>query len=394
MNILYLGYWPANDPLTTSVIIPRLQILAEMPQVSHLVLVSIERNNPVTQLDFKHEKLIHRPFSSRYRSNVYVNKASDFIRLPLHIGRLVETHKIDFIIANSPLAGILAFVQWKRAGTRYIVECFEPHAQSMIDSNVWSSRGLRYRLLKYFEQKQIETASYLATVSAHYSKWIVSNGADTRKVHTVPNTVDLVRFQFNRAYRDSTRLSLDIKADDVVAIYVGKFGGIYYDEEAFRLFAHAFAFFPNFKLIILTVHHRDEVIKKLVDVKIPTQHVIIRYAEHGEVPKYLSAADFAFSTIKPVPSRLYCCPVKNGEYWANGLPIITEDGIGDDSDIIREEDGGVLIKEIDAPEDAFRKIMVMIQAGRENVTPSISALAKKYRNPQILFHFYNRIFDN
>jgi hypothetical protein len=53
-------------------------------------------------------------------------------------------------------------------------------------------------------------------------------------------------------------------------------------------------------------------------------------------------ADFAFSNIKPAPCRKFCCPIKNGEYWSMGLPILSPDNIGDDTDIIRNEGCGVI----------------------------------------------------
>ena len=40
--------------------------------------------------------------------------------------------------------------------------------------------------------------------------------------------------------------------------------------------------------------------------------------------------------VKPVPTKRYCTPVKDGEYWALGLPVIITEGISDDSGIIRE----------------------------------------------------------
>ncbi len=60
------------------------------------------------------------------------------------------------------------------------------------------------------------------------------------------------------------------------------------------------------------------------------EQVEIQFVPHAEVPGWLSAADFAFATIKPAKSRKYCCPVKDGEYWASGLPILLTDGVGDD----------------------------------------------------------------
>ena len=57
---------------------------------------------------------------------------------------------------------------------------------------------------------------------------------------------------------------------------------------------------------------------------------IIESLTREQVPSYLSAADIAFSGVRQNPSKRYCSPIKHGEYWACGLPVIVPDGISDD----------------------------------------------------------------
>ena len=63
----------------------------------------------------------------------------------------------------------------------------------------------------------------------------------------------------------------------------------------------------------------------------------------NEVPAYLSAADYAYSFVRPTPTGLFQCPIKHGEYWACGLPFITPDRISDDHEVIRASGGGALL---------------------------------------------------
>jgi polysaccharide pyruvyl transferase WcaK-like protein len=71
----------------------------------------------------------------------------------------------------------------------------------------------------------------------------------------------------------------------------------------------------------------------------------IDFVTQNQVPKYLSAADFAFSLHRPTPSKQAISPIKNAEFWANGLPIIMPDGIGDDSHLTKTHRLGVVIED-------------------------------------------------
>jgi glycosyltransferase involved in cell wall biosynthesis len=115
---------------------------------------------------------------------------------------------------------------------------------------------------------------------------------------------------------------------------------------------------------VLTPHAVSEVQAKLERVGFGQGQYYITKSPHHEVPGYLSAADFAFAPIKPAPCRLYCSPVKVGEYWACGLPVLLTEGVGDDSDIICREPAGGAGFDLTVPESvpaALARIAALIQ---------------------------------
>jgi glycosyltransferase involved in cell wall biosynthesis len=73
----------------------------------------------------------------------------------------------------------------------------------------------------------------------------------------------------------------------------------------------------------------------------------VRSACHDEMPGYLSSADVGLSFVRPFPSKAASSPVKNGEYLACGLPVVTPGNIGDYSDLIRREEVGVVIDRLE-----------------------------------------------
>ncbi len=73
---------------------------------------------------------------------------------------------------------------------------------------------------------------------------------------------------------------------------------------------------------------------------------------HDEVPTYLAAADVGLLIRSDSKVNEVASPVKFAEYLASGVPIILTDGIGDYSDLVRQEDVGCIVPEV-APNDAI-----------------------------------------
>jgi hypothetical protein len=398
MKVVYLGYWSANDTLTQSVILPRLKVLAAFEKIQEIIFFSIERQPENAQvLSPFHDKIRHVPLQSKKSKNILLTKFNDFTEFPEQIIAILKKETVAIFIANSPLAGAIACRVIKSIETSLVVECFEPHADYMLESGVWKVWDPRYLILRYFENLQRRKATWLLTVSNHFSKRLVRENVAPQKILTVPNGVDSVAFRFDKKARQRIREELHIRPDAPVGIYVGKFGDIYYDDEAFDLFGKTAAYFnQKLTIIILTSHKHSNVIDRLKDVGVPSEHIHVASVSHEQVPAFLSAADFAWSTIRPAPCRLYCCPIKDGEYWANGLPVLLEDGIGDDSDIIKKEGGGVIL-DMKNPTPSFKALTILMAAGREELAHDISKLSRRHRNPKIVYEAYqlilSRVFD-
>jgi len=158
------------------------------------------------------------------------------------------------------------------------------------------------------------------------------------------------------------------------------------------------AFGSNFFLFILTPENKDDILTQLKAVNFPIERVYINRVNHDEVVNYLSASDFAFSTIKPAPSRLFCSPIKDGEYWANGLPILITKGVGDDDVIIVENQSGVVYDVFnESPQIASKNLvefMTNFNRNDENQRQKIVNLAIKYRSFEINKKCYNELIEN
>jgi hypothetical protein len=384
MRILFLSYWGVQEGLTSATVIPHLKILSENERVEKIIFCSIERaHTPVSAVPIG-KKIVHVPLFSQEQGSVLITKFKDFYSFPKQLEELCKTHRVDSIICRSSLAGSLGYLVSRRLKIPYVVESFEPHADYMIDSGIWSALDPRLWIQRYFERKIKKTAKVLLPVSQHYQQKLLAEGVDPQHILLMPCCVSINDFLFSESTRLSVRNLHGIQDEDVVGIYVGKFGGIYYDEEAFELYAQAFSFFgARFFLMVITADDQGPLKAYIEKYKIPEDRVLIKKVPHREVADYLSSADFAFSTIKPAPSRKYCSPIKDGEYWANGLPILIEDHIGDDSGIIKRHGGGVILDRSN-PLVAFRKIAEILNSGRVKVASGILPIANQYRSMELV----------
>ncbi|GAB3530541.1 hypothetical protein GCM10027443_11370 [Pontibacter brevis] len=323
-----------------------------------------------------------------------LNKISDFTAFPKQIEKIVIEEKADAIVAAGTMAGALALLVHKKLNILYYVSFYEPHALYMLDTGVWRWYDPRFILQLKWEKEQARKAQGLITVSEKFRQNVIDkNLASEANVLTARNAPDMASFYFLKQNRAQLRKQLSIKPDTVVGVYVGKYGDLYYKEEAFAIYKQCFAIIPHFRLIILSPQPQEEIRGYLGQFQIDASKVHVASVPHSEVPQYLSAADFAFATIKSYPSARYCSPVKIGEYWANGLPVLLTEGVGDDSDIIRNEGGGATynLKEEGSVERALQKILQMLKD--PNHRQEIPKLAQKYRSPDRLREAYEYFFS-
>ena len=397
MKIFYISYWGVSEGLTVSTVFPNLKVLSEDMRVESIDFFTVERAN---DRNFKDSfepinKVKHHPIHSKNFGFFIFTKIADWLRIRSTISKRAQKIKPDLVICRGAMAGAFGTMLYKKYGIPFVVESFEPHADYMTESGVWKKNGLRCQLQKNTESEIKKYAKFLVTVSNNYCQQLSANeGIAKERLKMVPCTVNPVQFKFNAEARQLVREKLGLGADTRVGIYLGKFGSIYYDKEAFEVFKAAAQFFDSFFLILLSPTDKKELTEKLNSVNFPIDKVWMGTVAHSEVPNYLSAADFAFSTIKPADCRRFCSPVKDGEYWANGLPILLPDMVGDDSEIIKTEGGGAIIN-VNNPENlkmAFAQVGQQLNKGVSG-RAEIAALAIKHRNPDISRKVYKEILD-
>lgn len=395
MRVLFLSNWSLHDGLTQSTVIPHLKILLGFSHIDEIIFCTVERepHSKSTLTEYKHNKIKHYPLITFNIPGAFLRKTIDVFIFSKQIKKLCITENIDLIIARGSPAGALVRTVSQRLNIPFAVESFEPHADYMLESGVWQRKDPKYLLQKYWEKKILQQADFLIPVTEAYKKVLIDKGFNPNNIEVIPCCVDKESFKFNPDLRTKKRKSLGIVSEVVTGIYVGKFGGIYYDSEAVEIFKKASDYFnKRFFLIILTPDDKKTIEKRLLNIGFKASQFLVDYMPHSQVVDYLSCADFAFSPIKPAASRKYCSPVKDGEYWANGLPILIAEGVGDDSLITEQENAGAVFHSLEKYEieNSLKRIEEIISS--PNHRERISMLAEKYRGFSKARRVYKKFF--
>ena len=386
LNICFVSYWGINEGLTQATVLPHLRILSNNKDVDRIYFFTIERQG--LSAEFELYKLEHFRIASS--ANV-LRKAFDKRRLEAHIKALYAKNSIHMIMARGVMAGRLVLNISNQLSIPLSIESFEPHADYMLEDGVWKLNSLKYKLLQRAERQEKRQARFILPLTNIYAEELLRiEGLDQEKLMITPCCVNSSVFAYNDVDRQKVRAKLGIKPDTIVGIYTGKIGGIYLDQEALQLFNSARSFYyGKFHLLILSP---DKNIwrEKLAASGFSENEFSLDFVSQGQVAAFLSAADFAFSLHRPTPSKKAISPIKNAEFWANGLSIIMPDGIGDDSEITKNKNLGVVVEDFNKVDDT---VFYKIDELRKSHRPSNQCVqfAKDFRYFDIVQSNYSKI---
>ena len=398
-NILIITFWSYNDALVQTYTLPYVNMIRKiLPKESKIFIVTFEQEkvalspSELESLNVEFAKrnirLIAFPYV-RFGLKKLIKACGNILLMQ----RLVRKEEITTIHAFGPNAGGYGFLVSKLTGKELIIDSFEPHAEAMVENKTWPEDGAAYKILKRLEKWQAKRAKHLigtTTAMKQYSK--ERYGYEPKSFFAKPSCVDTDMF-FPRAKDVELVNSLGLQGK-IVCVYAGKLGGIYLKEEVFDFFKACYEFWGDrFRCVMVTNAERKVIEEQLAAVNLPLHVVFSKFVPHQDVPRYLSLGDFALNPVKPVPTKRYCTSVKDGEYWAMGLPVVISPDISDDSDIIlKEEIGGITdFVNKESMLRAIEKVDALVNKNN-GLSNKIFVIAKKYRSYEIARRIYTEIY--
>ena len=378
-TLVFLSYWATNEPLTAATVVPTVRMVLQQGMVDRVVLCTVERGpGPVTP-PLRIDGCVHLQWAASTTWPQPLGRSIDLWRTHLRLAQVLREEHPVLLMARGVVAGGVAHFAARVTGVPYVVDYFEPHADYMAEVGDWRRGGAMHRGLAWLMRLQLRTALRVITVAQNYRRMLIHDGMDADRVLVAPCPVDFDRMRFDPNVRQEVRDRIGV-GNGPVAIYLGKFGGLYHTERSYQAFARFLERAgPGAYMIILTPEPREQVLAGLREAGADLARVHVGFVDHAEVASWLSAADLAFAPYHGTPSSACISPMKIGEYWAAGLPVLLTRGVGDDSDIIAADpDGGALFDPVGYDLDqALAQVLGTIGSlGQRDRT---AALAKKHR---------------
>jgi glycosyltransferase involved in cell wall biosynthesis len=394
-SILVVTYWDFNDPLIQTYTLPYLKAIRKVLNGNcEIRLVTFNKNN----INLEPQDLFI-PVFFKYHSNKIL-AAFKLLTGLISLNSMIKKQKIDHIHSWCTPAGSIGYLLSKLSGKPLVLDSFEPHAESMVENGTWKRNSLTFKLLFRYEKLQLQKATHVIGLTNKTGDYIQNTfGITVKNLYLKPSCVNISDFSiYNAEQKKELRTSLNISPNEIVAIYAGKFGGIYLNEEIYQLLKCCSSFWKdNFKLIILTPNDQNEVRSKLKSHDLEKHLVVLMQANKADVVKYMNVADLAINPVKPVPSKRYCTSIKDGEYWACGLPVIITQNISDDSEIIEKEKIGSIIKSLNE-QGYSNAVMEMDGLLKTNtggkLNNKIKEVCTHYRSFSLAEKVYKTIYSN
>ncbi len=399
---MILSSWSYSEPLIHSYLLPNACIIRDIISRDSVLFVQTSEGNPgvmtneqrnearqsLSEFNIQWLPLKHRRFGMRALF-AYCGQL-------LMLVRFIRKQKIDVIHSFAPAAGTMALILKFLTGKKLVIDSWEPHAESMVETGVWKKNSFAFRILWWSEKMQARKADVLIAASPGMIEYARNAyGVEAKNVHVRPACVDMVLFNPNRFDHHAIRAKMNVETK-IVCACVSKLGGLYLKQEVFELFKiGADVFGEKFHVLLLSPNSKGEVLGLCKDSGFLARQLTHVSVPHTLVPEYLSACDFAFNPQQPVPSKRFGTPVKDGEYWAMGLPIMILPEISEDSSIVLNENVGVILQNLE--ESAMRKSMSNMKSLLESKLVNkehVRNIAKKYRSYEIAKKVYQEVYGN
>ena len=282
-----------------------------------------------------------------------LGKVWDMARMYFWGAWLARKHDVGVIHARGhPTAQIGLFVK-RLLGTRLIFDCRGLWVDERVDKGGWDMRHplhrLQYRHFKRIERKLFTQADQVVVLTHKVVDEVVKLGATpASKVTVIPCCADFDHFPLSTAARKAqARDATGIPHEARVLGYLGSVGRMYMLDRFFRLFELAARQHEDCHALVVT--QDVEALRQVMRRRLPAalhNRVYVKSASRAEVPGILPAIDLIVNFVQPSYARMSMSPTKLAECFAEGIPVICNDGVGDVAINIKKLGAGVVVDSV------------------------------------------------
>jgi glycosyltransferase involved in cell wall biosynthesis len=348
LRCLYICYLSLADPLVHSQVVAYLGGLAERGHVVHLL--TFDRPlDPGLRRDLN-EQLERRGVvwhSRRYhKAPSLPATAFDTLAGACAAMRIMRRHRLTAIHARNHVPAAMALIVKRVTGCRMIFDLRGLMAEEYVDAGRWKRDGLPYRLTQRAQRAAIRRSDGMVMLTDAVRRHLFDGRRPEVPLSVIPCCADVANMD-GRSPDAEAGVRAELQAGErPIMIYVGKFTGWYMHDEMVDFHAAARRLDPELLFVVLSQSDPEIIEREFARAGIAEDDYRVTRAEPADVGRYLQAAEFGISFVRPCFSKISSSPTKVGEYLAAGLPVVSTAGIGDVDEMLERNRVGVFVREL------------------------------------------------
>jgi len=354
-NILFVSYDGMTDPLGQSQVIPYLQGLCA--DGYRIFLLSCEKKEAFAGNKVTVQKLLDA-YNIEWVPVSYTRKPPvlstlwDLWKLKRKAAALHKKHSIAMVHTRAGVPALVGYWMKKKFGIKFLHDIREFYADSRVDGGMWPLSNPLYKFIfNYFKKQealQVKASDGIVCLT-HAAEKIIRQWPEFKNgtpLAVIPCSADLELFdpaKISAEEKLALEQKLGIGANDFIVSYLGSIGGWYLTAEMLRFCKVLSERLPAAKFLFISPHRHEVITAEAQKHGLAAGKIITQKATRREVPLLLSLSDYSIFFIKPCYSKQSSSPTKHGEIMAMGIPLITNNGVGDVEMIVDKYDAGIVL---------------------------------------------------
>ena len=331
-------------------IAPQIGIASYITNFGHEVtwILSSEEKKEVQETVFNDVRIFTVP--CRYKSKGFlrfISKALYAFRRMRFVFKNFKQEKYNMVFGREGIFdGFLALYIQKRYNVPFVFEMTNPIEQA------WEIRKIRLKhkwfwyfiskIEAYLTMHILHTADFVLPTTRWMMEDFAKKGIEKSKMMPYPNGIDLRRFLNANGEEIRKRYGLE---DSKVVIYVGTMDKARYLDVLIHAFSKVKTNNKNVKLLMVGDGTDKSNLERLAnDLGIKHDIIFTGQVYFDEIPNYIVAADIGVSPVPPLDFYKLSSPIKMFEYMAMGKPVVANEEIPEQKEVIEEGEGGILVK--------------------------------------------------
>lgn len=395
MNSLYLTYDGISDPLGESQILPYLKGISKIANI-HVISFEKASTEPKKIIALKRE---FEDFGIKWDRLVFsesrglFSKTFDFFALHVATFRVLFFNNIDIVHARGLPPAIAAACLRIIFKFRLLYDMRGLWVDERITKGGWRKNNfldrVQYQIFKFFEKYVIKNSDKIITLTKTVIPELESiDPRVSEKITTIPCAADFDHFYFS----DKRPKAIKLEDRSFVLGYLGSVGPLYQFSKFLDLYTVFKKINTNARALVVTNNLEDA--KKLITkskLSLTDNGLILVRSSRNDVPNYINCMDVMVSFCTNAYSAKGASPTKIGEALACGIPIVSNKGIGDTDEILRELNAGIVLPSMDS--DDFPNFISRIQELKLLKSEALSKRARRVFDLNIAIAKYQSVYE-